>query len=413
MSALQTFNLADLVPEPLAVVDPTSLCVSQANEAFRTWVHPEPLGRDIAGLLDLDLERFTRRMRSKRLMKIRTSYAGVNDFPVHFQFELRPLDSGVLVRGHRFVNNHVQEVTVVQVVQRMAADRDRALMEAKRKSTFLANMSHELRTPMNGVIGLAELLQFTELNAQQRDYVNTILISAKGLMTILNDVLDLSKSSAGMLRLHIEPFDLYTELNNAMSVLAVVANSKGVPLELHYADDVPQMVHGDAGRIRQVVTNLIGNAIKFTSKGEIKVSVVTTGSGELRFSVTDTGAGIPKERQAAIFKPFEQEDGSTSRRYGGTGLGLAISRHLVELMAGQMGVESSIGEGSTFWFELCLEPAISTVREDAPVAPATPLDRSADVRVLLCEDNKVNQMVAVAMLKRLGYKVDVADDGEQ
>jgi signal transduction histidine kinase/CheY-like chemotaxis protein len=326
-----------------------------------------------------------------------------------------PLGHAMLASG--------RDITERKRGEEMRLARDEALEALRLKGEFLANVSHELRTPMNGVMGGIGLLLDTPLTAEQRKLAEMVQMSAQVQLGVIGDVLDLAQMEAGQITIEPHPFNLRAVAEEAVALLSIQAAEKRLDLRLHYAADAPRHVIGDAGRIRQVLVNLIGNAVKFTRNGYVQLSVTSeeerNGEAMLRMTVEDTGIGIPEDRRTDIFGKFTQVDGSTTRRYGGTGLGLAICKELVELMGGRIGVNSRLGEGSTFWVTLNLPvvPQGAVKRDAAGETPGAlqPLRAGAEqrirARVLVAEDNLMNQRVVAMMLENLGCRVDVAPTG--
>jgi signal transduction histidine kinase/CheY-like chemotaxis protein len=286
------------------------------------------------------------------------------------------------------------------------------------KSAFLAMMSHEIRTPMNGIIGMGTLLADTPLSEGQSEYVEAIQFSATSLLTIINDILDFSKIEAGKLTLEKANFKLRELVRNSVSVVSTPARAKNLEIVVAIDDDVPDLLVGDAVRVRQVLLNLLSNSVKFTERGTVRVALSARATGEpecllLRASVSDTGIGITEEAQKRLFQSFSQAETSTTRRYGGTGLGLAISKRLVELMGGEVGLESSSGQGSTFWFTAKLGLGTEAVQATPkPTEKAAAREQNAGT-ILVVEDNRINQKVLSHQLINLGYAIEVAENGEE
>lgn len=332
-------------------------------------------------------------------------------------------DSAGEVNGLIVISRDITELKETETALRLAKEMAEEAMAAK--SEFLANMSHELRTPLNAVIGMASLLDGTELSSEQREYVNTVRIGSKILLTVIDDILDFSKIEAGRLEIESHPFNLIALIEDIMRLLKLAAEQKALALTTTIDPAVPAEVAGDAARLRQVLVNLLNNAIKFTERGSVNLEV----SGQclegalwrLGFAVHDTGIGIPPEAHERLFQPFSQVDASTTRRFGGTGLGLAISRRLVKLMGGEIGATSVEGAGSTFHFSIVVKDASTCGGNVAPAhidvhsmpsAPPSP-SQQTPLRILLAEDNLINQKVAVRILQRLGYTATVVNNGRE
>jgi signal transduction histidine kinase/DNA-binding response OmpR family regulator len=325
------------------------------------------------------------------------------------------------VRSDALALQHANETLEARVLERTAeltASREEALGAARAKAAFLATMSHEIRTPLNGVVGMSTLLAETPLDSEQRDYLQTIRLSSDQLLAVINDILDFSKIESGKLELEVEPVSLRSAVEEACDIAAPRAREKGLELIIDIPETgpgaVPAAIKGDVTRLRQVLINLINNAVKFTPTGEVAVHVrllqadVGEGRVRLEFRVTDTGIGIPPERVSSLFEAFTQVDASTTRKYGGTGLGLAICKRLVELMGGELGVESEHGKGSTFWFTMT-----APVTELAPSVSPADAGRLMGARVLIVDDHATNVRVLKRQLQLWDMQVATAEGGQE
>ena len=397
-------------PVAIVTLDPQAR-VTACNPAFERlfgYRHDEVLGADLDELLTApdnraEAEGFTRESMGGTMVHALTSRRRKDGTLVDVELFGLPVIVGSEEIGAVGLYHDITELVRARLEAEQA---DRA------KSEFLANMSHEIRTPMNGVMGMIELALDTPLTPEQADFLTTAHESADALLSLLNDILDFSKIEAGMLELEEIGFDLRTMIEGVTETQAARAEAKGLELECSLPENLPAHVRGDPGRIRQVLVNLVGNAIKFTQEGEVIVRVeVESEMAEtcrLRFSVSDTGDGIPPELQARIFQRFIQADGSTTRRHGGTGLGLAISRQLVERMGGTIGVENEAGKGSMFWF------VVPVGRDPRPaLTPLAMPDDLAGLRILVVDDNVTSRAILTRVLGGLGCRVDEAENGER
>jgi PAS domain S-box-containing protein len=433
-------ELADLLPQTIYELD------AQGNVLFANSFGLETFGYTHADLIKgvhfLDV--VAPEDREKIMENFRRSF-GQSFRPGQYAAEYRMLrkDGSIfpaivypapIVREGRVVG---QRGIITDISERKRAEENLRLAKeaaeeaARAKAEFLANMSHEIRTPMNAVIGLTDILLDSDLDAEQRECVETLRNSGDSLLAIINDILDFSKIEAGRMGLDIRTFDLRSFIEEALNLMAAGAAEKGLNLAYRIDESVPKAVMSDPMRLRQILINLLSNAVKFTEKGDVVLSVDSIpwedGRVELHFAVKDTGIGIPRDRIAELFQSFSQVDMSTTRKYGGTGLGLAISKRLVEIMEGRIWVESEVGIGSTFHFTVPAD--VPSVRlpeaEEAPgelqskaryearceAQSETQYNAPADMRILLAEDNEVNKKVMSQMLRKLGYRADMASNG--
>ncbi len=404
----------------MLLVDPQTGAIVDANQAasdYYGWSRNELRSRKVGDLNTLppaELKEVMGRV--------------LNESSQYFTFEHRLVDGSlrdvevfsgpIQIDGRHLLYSIVHDISERRSAERqLVAAKEQAEAASRAKNEFLANMSHEIRTPMSGVLGMLDLLRDTDLDPEQRELVAAAVDSGGLLLHIISDILDYSRIEAGFGELKEEPFDLRQALLEVTTVFRREIDLQELNLDLQVDDEVPVSIFGDSGRLRQILLNLVGNAIKFTPKGRIEVRVenlpaLAEDQVRLGFAVSDTGIGIPKDHLEKIFVPFTQVDGSPCRLYQGAGLGLSIVQRLVHLLKGRIEVESEVGRGTTFRFEIPVRPSLSP-RMQSPATESRPGERSEAGRILLVEDNPVNRLMASKMIERAGHSVQVAENGQQ
>ncbi len=328
---------------------------------------------------------------------------------------LGPIITNNEIKGHVAVFRDMRLQKEAQTELRRA--KELAEDAVKTKADFLATMSHEIRTPLNGVIGMANLLEDTPLNNEQKNYVQTLSRSAHVLLSLINDILDFSKIEAGKMHLESASFSFQSLLQDLRDMFTYPFAHKQISYSEQLADNLPAVVSGDLSRLRQVLINLVGNALKFTAQGSVTLTITpveeNSDGWRIRFAVTDTGIGISKEAQEKLFEAFTQADSSTTRKFGGTGLGLSISKKLINLMQGELAVSAELGKGSTFFFIINLGKSNEIITQITKTSTGNEVKSNHEKTVLLVEDNKINQLVASKLLQKFGYAYIIAENGEE
>jgi hypothetical protein len=411
-------QLIEAIPIPIYFKDTEGRYLG-ANRAFGELVHADPatlIGKTVFEIIRSDLAKFhDERDRELYERPARQSYEVTSSLTDGATLTLL-YHKASLTRPDGSVRGLIG--AIIDLTQRkewedgLLAAKEAAEAANRAKSEFLANMSHEIRTPMNGIIGMTNLALDTPLSAEQREYVEIVRGSAESLLTIINDILDFSKIEAGKLVIETTGFDPVEDLRALLKPLQRQAEAKGLAFHLALPGTAGEHRLGDPVRLRQILVNLVSNAIKFTERGDIRVSLEFPAPGQARYRVSDTGIGVAAGKQEEIFDAFSQADTSTTRRFGGTGLGLAICRRLIGLMSGSIGIESELGKGSSFFFTVPL-PVADPAPARTPGDPADGETAAPSLRVLLAEDNPVNQKLVVALLKKWGHQVAIASNGRE
>jgi len=414
--------LIDAIPDSVFLLDKEGNFLDyRAPNSSMLYAPPELfMGKSIHSIMPQDLVELTMNnigmARQSGKMQVFEYQLPTNGETKHFEARINLCEGGDFLTLVRDVTERKRSDEMLWKAKEVAE------AAAKAKSEFLANMSHEIRTPLNAVIGLTGILLDTDLTHEQRNYLEIVRNSSDSLLSVINNILDFSKIDGGMMELEQSPFDLRRCIESTMDLMVTRVEEKELVLKVVLDDQLPPMLVGDANRIRQVLANLLSNAVKFTDKGFVEVSVrgnAIPEGFELRFDVLDTGIGMPQDKLDRLFMPFSQIDSSITRRYGGTGLGLAISKRLVEMMGGRIWAESDPGVGSTFTFTIkvklpCMQPVQHKVKDLKPdIKPPIEghFQQARPLSILLAEDNAVNQMVLLQMLRKIGYQADLASNG--
>ncbi|SEC56407.1 PAS domain-containing hybrid sensor histidine kinase/response regulator [Paenibacillus sp. GP183] len=415
--------MTDYSLDAVIVINSSNLVIewNQRAEALFGWSKEEALDRELSGLIVPEAVREAHRNGIKRFMatgqakilnqriEINAMHRDGHEFPV--ELTVTPIKWGDTFLFSSFV----RDISLrKEFEQQLLLAKEAAESANRGKSLFLATMSHEIRTPLNGIVGMTQLLQETRLEHQQREYVNMLSHSTNALLSIINDILDFSKIESGMVELEQRAFDLQELIKEVFAILSSSINEKEIEVSYTLSSDVPLTLVGDSTRLRQILLNIMGNAVKFTHHGYIRLAVEPAGGRKLKIIISDTGIGIELTKRDQLFKPFSQLDASTTRDFGGTGLGLAISKSLVELMGGEIWLEEDGKPGATFAFTMQYMP-----HDDNQILSGTAINnvlnfpKQSNLSILVAEDNEINQIVLVKILQKHGYRADVVESGDQ